>query len=177
MKIPMSSPDLTAAERNAVMEVINTPVLSLGPKVIEFEKAMCVYTGAKYAVAVNSGTAGLHLIVRAAGIQAGDMAITTPFSFVASTNALLFENAVPIFVDLDPVTGNIDAVQVSQAAEDMLAGGKKAEKWLPRKGRGSGTLKSILPVDVFGQPAELDSIGETAGKHHLVMIEDSCEAL
>ncbi len=177
MKIPMSSPDLTAAERNAVMEVINTPILSLGPKVIEFEKAMCEYTGAKYAVAVNSGTAGLHLIVRAAGIQAGDMAVTTPFSFVASTNALLFENAVPIFVDLDPVTGNIDAKLVSQAAADIQSGGKDAENWLPRKGRGTGTLKAILPVDVFGQPAELDTISADAKKYNLSMIEDSCEAL
>lgn len=173
----MSSPDLTAAERNAVMEVINTPILSLGPKVIEFEKALCEYTGAKHAVAVNSGTAGLHLIVRASGIQAGDMAVTTPFSFVASTNALLFENAVPIFVDLDPVTGNIDAKQVSQAAEDIQSGGKNAEKWLPRKGRGTGTLKAILPVDVFGQPAELDTISAAAKKYNLSMIEDSCEAL
>lgn len=177
MKIPMSSPDLTAAERNAVMEVINTPILSLGPKVIEFEKAMCEYTGAKHAVAVNSGTAGLHLIVRAAGIQAGDMAVTTPFSFVASTNALLFENAVPIFVDLDPVTGNIDAKLVSQAAADIQSGGKDAENWLPRKGRGTGTLKAILPVDVFGQPAELDTISADAKKYNLSMIEDSCEAL
>ena len=118
MKIPMSSPDLTAAERQAVMEVINTPILSLGPRVVEFEKAFCEYTGAKYAVAVNSGTAGLHLCVRAAGIGAGDLVITTPFSFVASTNALLFENAIPIFVDVDPLTGNINPEQAVQAARD-----------------------------------------------------------
>ena len=153
MKIPMSSPDLTAAERQAVMDVINTPILSLGPRVVEFEKAFCNYTGARNAVAVNSGTAGLHLCVRAAGIGAGDLVITTPFSFVASTNALLFENAVPIFVDLDPLTGNIDPQLTAQAADDIAHGGKDAEKWLPRRGRGNGSLKAILPVDVFGQPA------------------------
>ncbi len=177
MKIPMSSPDLDDADRQAVIDVINTPILSLGPRVVEFEKAFCAYTGAKYAVAVNSGTAGLHLCVRAAGIGAGDMVITTPFSFVASTNALLFENAVPIFVDVDPRTGNIDPQQVAQAAQDLSNGGKTAEKWLPRSGRPSGKLKALLPVDVFGQPAALEDILATARQYGLTVIEDSCEAL
>lgn len=198
MKIPMSSPDLTAAERQAVMDVINTPILSLGPKVLEFEKAFCEYTGAKHAIAVNSGTAGLHLAVRAAGISAGDLVITTPFSFVASTNALLFENAVPVFVDIDPQTGNIDPALVAQAAKDLFLGGKAAEKWLPRdllyhpesfissrissgtgskSGRGKGKLKAILPVDVFGQPAALKPINAVAREYGLKVIEDSCEAI
>ncbi|HEY3313426.1 MAG TPA: DegT/DnrJ/EryC1/StrS family aminotransferase [Anaerolineales bacterium] len=182
MKIPMSSPDLTAAERQAVMEVINTPILSLGPKVPEFERAFCEYTGAKHAVAVNSGTAGLHLCVRAAGIGSGDLVITTPFSFVASTNTLLFENAVPVFVDVDPRTGNIDPELVSQAARDLIEGGRAAEKWLPRDwpgkaGRKAGKLKAIVPVDVFGQPAGHDPINAVAREHGLTVIEDSCEAL
>lgn len=96
MKIPMSSPDLTDADRQAVINVINTPILSMGKYTTDFEKTFCDLTGAKYAVSVNSGTAGLHLCVRAAGIGAGDLVITTPFSFVASSNALLFENAIPI---------------------------------------------------------------------------------
>lgn len=182
MKIPMSSPDITDAERQAVMEVINTPILSLGPKVVEFEKTFCEYTGAKHAIAVNSGTAGLHLTVRAAGISAGDLVITTPFSFVASTNALLFENAVPIFVDVDPVTGNIDPDLVTMAARDLMTGGKTAEKWLPRdfpgkSERGPGKLKAILPVDVFGQPAALGPITAVARQYGLTLIEDSCEAI
>jgi len=177
MKIPMSSPDLDDADRQAVIDVINTPILSLGPKVIDFEKAFCDYTGTKNAIAVNSGTAGLHLCVRAAGIGSGDLVITTPFSFVASTNALLFENAVPVFVDIDPLTGNIDPAQVAQAAKDLSIGGKTAEKWLPREGRGSGQLKALLPVDVFGQPAALDEIIAVANDHGLTVIEDSCEAL
>src|SRR5512147_321064 len=107
MKIPMSSPDLTDADRQAVIDVINTPILSMGKYTADFEKSFCDLTGAKHAIAVNSGTAGLHLCVRAAGIGAGDLVITTPFSFVASSNALLFENTIPVFVDIDSKTGNI----------------------------------------------------------------------
>jgi len=182
MKIPMSSPDLNDADRQAVMEVINTPILSLGPKVQEFERAFCEYTGAKHAVAVNSGTAGLHLAVRACDIGPGDLVITTPFSFVASTNALLFENAIPVFVDIDPVTGNIDALQVAACASDLTRGGAAAEKWLPRaypgqSASGTGPLKAILPVDVFGQPAALGPIGAVASEYGLKVIEDSCEAI
>ena len=177
MKIPMSSPDLNAADRQAVNDVILTPILSLGPRVVEFEKAFCEYTGARQAVAVSSGTAGLHLAVRAAGITSGDLVITTPFSFVASTNALLFENAVPVFVDVDPLTGNINPELAASAARDLMTGGKAAEKWLPRKGRGSGKLKALVPVDVFGQPAEMEPIMELARRYDLKVIEDSCEAV
>jgi dTDP-4-amino-4,6-dideoxygalactose transaminase len=174
----MSSPDLTEAERQAVMAVINTPILSLGPRVQEFERAFCEYSGAKHAVAVNSGTAGLHLCVRAAGIGSGDLVITTPFSFVASTNALLFENAIPVFVDVDPVTGNIDPQQAAQAARDISQGGQAAQKWLPRQMPvKAGKLKAILPVDVFGQPAAMEHINATAREHGLTVIEDSCEAI
>jgi dTDP-4-amino-4,6-dideoxygalactose transaminase len=171
LKIPMSSPDLTESDRQAVIEVINTPILSLGPKIVEFEQAFCAYTGAKQAVAVNSGTAGLHLCVHAAGIGPGDLVITTPFSFVASTNALLFEQAIPVFVDVDPATGNIDPELVSDAAKNI-------EKYLPRASHTApGTLKAILPVDVFGQPAAMDKINAVAREHGLKVIEDSCEAI
>lgn len=171
MKIPMSSPDLTDADRQAVINVINTPILSMGKYTTDFEKTFCDLTGAKYAVSVNSGTAGLHLCVRAAGIGAGDLVITTPFSFVASSNALLFENAIPIFVDIDPRTGNINPELVAQAARNI-------EKFLPRKGADNhGKLKAILPVDVFGQPADMDAINAVAKEHGLTVIEDSCEAL
>src|SRR5512133_3301961 len=108
MKISMSSPDINDSDRQAVINVINTSVLSMGKYTADFEKAFCDLTGAKHAIAVNSGTAGLHLCVRAAGIGAGDLVITTPFSFVSSSNALLFEGAIPVFVAIDPVTGNIN---------------------------------------------------------------------
>lgn len=170
-KITMSSPDLTDAERQAVADVMNTPMLSMGHYVKDFEQAFCDLTGAKHAIAVNSGTAGLHLCVRAAGIGAGDLVITTPFSFVASSNVLLFENAVPLYVDVDPKTGNIDPVQVRDALENT-------HKYLPRKGANPDSkIKAILPIDVFGQPADMDPLIELAEEYDLAIIEDSCEAL
>ena len=182
MKIPMSSPNLNDDDRQAVMNVLNTPNLSMGPQIDAFEQAFCELTGAKYAIGVNSGTAGLHLCVRAAGIGMNDVVITTPFSFVASTNVLLFEKAIPVFVDVDPATGNIDTAQLAQAAEDLAQGGRAAEKWLPKQlpdenKAQTGPLKAILPVDVFGQPADYDVILAVANRYNLKVIEDSCEAL
>ena len=171
MKIPMSSPDLTDADRQAVIDVINTPNLSMGGRILDFEQTFCDQTGLKHAIGVNSGTAGLHLCVHAAGIGPGDLVITTPFSFVASSNVLLFENAVPVFVDVDPRTGNIDPELVTDAAKNI-------EKYLPRESPiANRKLKAILPVDVFGQPADMDPINAVAREHGLKVIEDSCEAL
>ena len=179
--VPMSSPDLTDAERQAVMGVLSTPHLSMGSKIQEFEAAFCRMTGSKHAIGVNSGTAGLHLCVRAAGVEPGDLVITTPFSFVSSTNVLIYEQAVPVFVDVNPRTGNIDPAQVREAAADLTAGGKAARRWLPRKGVPDSThpkqLKAILPVDVFGQPADMDPVNDVARIYGLKVIEDACEAL
>ncbi|HTX80393.1 MAG TPA: DegT/DnrJ/EryC1/StrS family aminotransferase [Longilinea sp.] len=177
-KVPMSSPDLTDAERQAVMAVLNTPDLSMGSRIDAFEQSICTFTGNKHAIGVSSGTAGLHLCVRAADIKAGNYVITTPFSFVASTNVLLFEQATPVFVDVDPVTGNIDPVLTAQAVDDLQKGGAAARRWLPRKGASEGgQLKALLVVDVFGQPAELGALEQMAVQHKLRFIEDSCEAL
>jgi perosamine synthetase len=177
-RVPMSSPDLTDAERAAVAAVLRTPSLSMGGEILGFEAAFREYTGLKHAIGVNSGTAGLHLCVRAAGIGEGDLVITTPFSFVASANVLLFERAVPIFVDVDPQTGNIDTELVSQAVADLIQNNRATGRWLPRKGAAhAGRLKAILPVDVFGQPADLDPIRRIARQHDLKVIEDACEAL
>lgn len=174
----MSSPDLTDLEREAVQAVLNTPNLSMGNQIERFEAAFRQFSGNQFALGVNSGTAGLHLCVRAAGIKAGDLVITTPFSFVSSSNVLLFEGAVPIFVDVDPLTGNIDPQQVRAAAQDLASGGSAAQKWLPRCGAQPGAvLKAILAVDVFGQPADFDALQPTADQLGLKMIEDSCEAL
>lgn len=176
--IPMSSPDITDAERKAVAEVLDTPNLSMGSRILEFESAFQDYTGSKHAVAINSGTAGLHLCIRAAGIDQGDLVITTPFSFVASSNVILFERAIPIFVDVDPATGNIDPKLIAQAVDDLTSSETNRLRWLPRKGADkSKRLKAILPVDVFGQPADLDPINTIATDKGLVIIEDSCEAL
>jgi dTDP-4-amino-4,6-dideoxygalactose transaminase len=177
-QIPMSSPDITDAERRAVAEVLETPNLSMGERIIAFESSFQAYTGSKHAIGVNSGTAGLHLCVRAAGIEQGDLVITTPFSFVASSNVILFERAIPIFVDIEESTGNIDTEILENAVRDLTSGRPARKKWLPRKGADvSKNLKAILPVDVFGQPADFDSIQEVAEKFELKVIEDSCEAL
>jgi perosamine synthetase len=176
--IPMSSPEITAADRQAVLDVLNTPVLSMGSRIERFEEQFKEYTGCRHAIGVSSGTAGLHLCVRAAGISAGDVVITTPFSFVSSTNVLLFENAIPIFVDVDEKTGNMDMEQTHQAAKDLMQGGERVKRWLPRKGAGNrGALKALLAVDVFGQPADLDALKRIANQHQLRFIEDACEAL
>ncbi len=177
-RVPMSSPDLTEAEREAVLSVLRTPNLSMGPYIRRFEQAFRERTGRRHAIAVNSGTAGLHLCVRAAGIRPGDLVITTPFSFVASTNAILFEGGVPVYVDVDPLTGNPRPEEVRAAVQDLLSGGAAAQKWLPpRGGSAQAPLRAILTVDVFGQPADADPILETAREHGLKVIEDSCEAL
>lgn len=176
--VPMSSPDLSQAERDAVQAVLNTPNLSIGPQVQAFEEFVAERIGVQHAVAVNSGTSGLHACVRALGIEDGDRVITTPFSFVASANILLYERAVPVFVDVDPETGNIDADLVAEAAAGLMKGGRAAERWLPRRGvPDAGRLKALLPVDVFGQPADFDVLTPTAQEHGLPILEDSCEAL
>ncbi len=178
--VPMSSPDLTEVERQAVMAVLNTPNLSMGSRIDAFEQAICEFSGSRFAVGVSSGTAGLHLCVRAAGIGSGDLVITTPFSFVASANVMLFEQAVPVFVDVDPRTGNLSPELVAEAARDLCSGDASLRcKWLPRTGaRADNTrLKAILAVDVFGQPADHDLLRRTAQQYGLKYIEDACEAL
>ncbi len=180
MKISMSSPIIDPEDIQAVIDVLESGQLSLGPNLKKFEEMTAAYVGRKFGVGVNSGTSALHLAVIAAGIGAGDLAITTPFSFVASANSLLFERAIPVFVDIDPLTYNIDPTLVAEAARDLARGGKAADRWLPPSFRGSkkkAELKAILPVDAFGQPADYDAIQPVADALDLVVIEDSCEAL
>ena len=177
----MSSPDLGAAEMAAVQEVLATRHLSLGPRLDAFERALAEYVGAAYGVGVNAGTSGLHLCVIAAGVGRGDLVITTPFSFVASANCILYERAIPIFVDVDPASGNIDPQMVAAAAADLVSGRTAARRWLPPALRHQApvptALKAILPVHVFGQPADMDPIMATARQNNLVVIEDACEAI
>ncbi|NIV38182.1 MAG: polysaccharide biosynthesis protein [Anaerolineae bacterium] len=181
MRVPMSSPDLTDAEIAAVNKVLQTRYLSFGPYITEFEEQLAEFTGARHAVGVSSGTAGLHLCVIAADVGEGDGVITTPFSFVASANCVLYEGGIPIFVDIDPQTLAIDPVLVATAADDLARGGDAARRWLPPAVRDSQSavpsLKAVLPVDVFVQPADIDSIRKTADSHDLVIIEDACEVI
>ncbi len=180
--IPMGSPDLTQAERQAVQRVLETRGLSIGPQLEAFERALAAYTGTAHAVGVNSGTSGLHLSVIAAGVSEGDLVITTPFSFIASANCILYERAIPVFVDVDPNTGNIDPALVAEAAEGLTQGGQAMERWLPPALRNSPSaaiqkLKALLPVHAFGQPADMDPIAEVADSYGLAIIEDACEAI
>ena len=158
----MCEPDLTEAERAAVQEVLRTPILSLGPQLDLFERKLAARVGARHAVGVSSGTAGLHLCMLAAGVGEGDLVLTTPFSFVASANCILYVHGTPVFVDVDPATLTIDP--------DALA--RKARS-LARRGR----LKAILPVHIFGQPADMEPILEIARRFGLAVIEDACEAI
>lgn len=155
--IHLSGPSITLAERRAVARAVASRRLALGPRVVEFEHALAVRVGARHAVAVNSGTAGLHLVVRALGIGPGDEVVTTPFSFVASSNCLLYESARPVFADVEPDTLNIDPAAVEAAIT-------------PR-------TKAILAVDVFGHPADWRALTSIARRRGLALIEDSCEAL
>jgi dTDP-4-amino-4,6-dideoxygalactose transaminase len=181
--IPMSNPWLTDAERQAVQQVLQTPLLSFGPQLEAFEVALAAYTGTRYALGVNSGTSGLHLCMIAAGVEEGDLVLTTPFSFIASANCILYERAIPIFVDVDRATGNIDAGLVVQAVEAIRRGPASARRWLPPALRQEGAaldgrrLKAILPVHAFGQPADMDPLLEVARRHGLFVVEDACEAI
>jgi len=179
--IPMSSPDITAAEIEAVKRVLQTPYLSIGPYIAEFEERFAAYVGTRHAVGVSSGTAGLHLCVIAAGIGEGDLVITTPFSFIASANVILYERAIPVFVDIDPFTLNINPEQVAEAVHDLSKGGRTARRWLPPALRESRFRlrppKALLPVHVFGQPADMDPLLEIARAYGLAVIEDACEAI
>ena len=155
--IPLARPVLGEAEERAVIEVLRSGQLSLGPKLDEFEEKFAARVGAPHACAVSSGTAGLHLALLAVGVEPGDEVITSPFSFVASANAILYCGATPVFAEIDPVTLNLDPV----AAETAIT---------PR-------TKAILPVHIFGYPADMPAFEAIAQKHDLAIVEDACEAL
>jgi perosamine synthetase len=120
-QVTMSAPDIGGAEIEAVNQVLRTPYLSLGPRLNAFEAACAAYLGARQAVGVNSGTSGLHLCVIAAGVEEGDLVITSPFSFISSANCVLYERALPVFVDVDPLTGNLDPARVAEAVGELTA--------------------------------------------------------
>ncbi|HTW12891.1 MAG TPA: DegT/DnrJ/EryC1/StrS family aminotransferase [Solirubrobacteraceae bacterium] len=151
--IPLAHPVLGEREEQLVLEVLRSGQLSLGPKVPEFEGAFAARVGARFGSAVSSGTAGLHLALRAVGVTDGDEVLTTPFSFVASANVAVYERARPVFADIDPITLNLDPQAAAAAVTDRTA--------------------AILPVHVFGYPADMDQL-ERLG---LPIVEDACEAL
>ena len=156
-QIPLSLPYLDGREQELVVEVLGSGRLSLGPTGTRFEQMLAERVGARFAAAVSSGTGGLHLLVKSAGISPGDEVITTPFSFAASTNCFLYEGAVPVFADIDATTWNIDLEALEAAITPKT--------------------RAIVAVDIFGYPCELDPIRKIADEHGLALIDDACEAL
>jgi dTDP-4-amino-4,6-dideoxygalactose transaminase len=157
MTIPLSAPDITESDIEAVSAILRSRRLSLGPKLEEFELAMARYVGTSHAIAVNSGTSGLHLCIRALGISEDDEVIVPSFAFIAVANAVRYERALPVFVDIDPQTLNLDPQRIEEAIT-------------PR-------TRAIVLVHTFGCPAALTEILEIARRHHLFVIEDACEAI
>ena len=155
--IPLARPDVGRREEELVLEVMRSGRLSLGPMLERFERELAAWIGAEGAVAVSSGTAALHLGVRALGWSRGDEVVTSPLSFVASANCLLYEGVTPVFCDIDPVTLNIDPAAADAACGERTAG--------------------LLPVHIFGYPADLQALERIAAAPGLGILEDACEAL
>jgi perosamine synthetase len=156
-RVPLARPVVGEREEQLLVETLRSGRLSLGPRLGEFEAAFAQHLGVSNVSAVSSGTAGLHLAIRAAGIEAGDEVLTTPFSFVASANCLLYEGARPVFCDIDPRTLNITPDAAADAVTDRTTG--------------------LLPVHIFGYPAEMTGFEELAADRGLWLVEDACEAL
>lgn len=157
MRIPLSRPDIAESDIAAVNAVLRTPQLSLGPRLEEFERAIARYAGTSHAVAVNSGTSALHLCMLALGVGPGDEVIVPSFAFIAVANAVRYVGALPVFVDIDADTLNIDHNHIEAAI--------------------SSRTRAIIPVHTFGRPAALGEILDVARRNNLAVIEDACEAL
>jgi perosamine synthetase len=155
--IPLARPEIGQREEQLVLEVLRSGRLSLGPMAERFEEAFAAWLGVDDAVAVSSGTAGLHLGVRALGWGGGDEVLTSPFSFVASANCLLYEGAKPVFCDVDPETLDLDPAAAAAALGERTVG--------------------ILPIHIFGYPAAMSDLESLASSHGLGILEDACEAL
>jgi perosamine synthetase len=155
--VPLSGPYLDEREEELVLDVLRSGRLSLGPAIDRFEELFAAKVGAPYAAAVSSGTAGLHLLCVAAGIEPGDEVITSPYSFAASANCFVYEGGVPVFADVDRRTFNLDPAAVEAAVTERT--------------------KAIVAVDIYGYPCELDPLREIAERHGLAFVQDSCEAL
>jgi perosamine synthetase len=156
-RVPLSRPYIDEREEEHVLDVLRSGRLSLGPAIDRFEKLFAERVGAPFAAAVSSGTAALHLLCHAAGVQEGDEVITSPISFVSTANCFIFEGGRPVFADVDPDTLNLDPAAVEAAITERT--------------------KGIVAVDMFGYPCELDELRAIAARHGLWLVDDSCEAL
>ena len=154
--IPIAKPIIADEEVEEVVKVLKSGFIAQGPKVAEFEEKFAEYVGVEYAVASSSGTTALHLALLAAGVKSGDEVITTPFTFAATGNSVLYTGAKPVFVDIDKDTYNINPDKIEEAVTDKT--------------------KVIMPVHLYGQPADMDSINKIAEDHDLIVIEDAAQA-
>lgn len=154
--IPIASPIIEEEEIEEVVKVMKTGFIAEGPKVAEFEAKFADYVSAKYGIATNSGTAALHVALLAGGIGEGDEVITSPFTFAATGNSILYTGAKPVFVDIDPITYNIDPSKIEEAITDKT--------------------KAIMPVHLYGQACNTDEINKIAKKYDLLVIEDAAQA-
>ena len=155
--IPYGKQSIDQSDIDAVIAVLQSDFITTGPKVSEFEKAVCDFTGAKFAVAVSSGTAALHCAMFAAGIKAGDEVIVTPMTFVASSNAILYCGGTPVFADVIPGSLLIDPMEVKKKI--------------------TGRTKAVVAVDYAGQPCDYDALRDICSKHGLLLISDACHSL
>jgi perosamine synthetase len=172
--IPLSRPEVGDLEVQYVTDVLRSGMLSLGPSVPKFETQFASFIGRRHAVAVNSGTSALHLCVRALGIGPDDEVITSSFSFVASTNCILYERAVPVFLDIEPDSFNLSPEQIYRFLSQRCEHNSSGHCINKDTGR---RVKAILPVHVFGMPCDMDAIERLAQDYGLSVIEDACEAL
>lgn len=156
--IPIANPEITEEDKQAVLKVLESGMLASGPEVKQFEEEFADYIGAEYAIATTSGTTALDTAVKASGLQAGDRVITTPFTFIASCNSLLFNSIEPVFADIDLATFNLDPESVRDLLEE------------------DSEVRGILPVHLFGQSADMTGIMELAEEFDLLVIEDAAQA-
>lgn len=156
MMISIAKPLIGDEEKQAVLEVLDSGVIAQGPRVAAFEEAFAAMCGVKHAIATTSGTTALHTALLAHGIREGDEVITSSFTFIASANSVLFTGAKPVFVDIQPDTFNIDPALIEAAITTRA--------------------KAIMPVHLFGLPADMDAIRAIAEKHNLIVIEDACQS-
>lgn len=183
--LPFALPDIGDEEIAAVEEVLRSGWITTGPKVRQFEREFATYVGANYAVAVNSCTAAMHLALEAIGLQRGDLVITTPYTFAATAEVIRYFDAIPVFVDVEPKTLNIDVEQLAMAVEALARDSGRwtndRRRWLPpalrERTEGLGKLKAILPVHIAGHPCDLGAIYSIAAEYGLAVIEDAAHAL
>ena len=178
--LPFALPDIDEAELNEIRDALDSGWITTGPKVKQFEAEFAAYVGAKHSIAVNSCTAAMHLALEAIGLQRGDIVITTPYTFAATAEVVRYFDAIPLFVDVEPDTLNINPPLLAEVVHDLHQGGTAARRWLPPALRGQSAVlrppAAIIPVHIAGYPANLEAIYSIAEEYGIPVIEDAAHA-